>query len=163
MGDGVLAAVALPAVVFAPLLAEHLQAVLDARARECVRTVEGAGACRYLQRLAVPQACLVQAAAGSDHYGLRRSAEVGRQLLWDATDLLQQQDARSASCELIARERLMLRSPTRSPRSWARCRCCLWLCTGQGAADVHHFAEAVLRAAVFELSRAPAAPVAGAQ
>ncbi|MFE5191689.1 hypothetical protein [Streptomyces sp. NPDC056628] len=102
------AGVALPAMALAPLLAEHLPTTLDARAREHVRTVEGAGVCRYLQRLAALHTCLLQAAGGSDSYELRRSAEIGQQLLWDAADLLQRQDARSASCELIARERLML-------------------------------------------------------
>lgn len=100
--------VALPAMALAPLLAEHLPARWDARAREHVRTVEGAAACRYLQRLAAVHTCLVQAAAGSDRYELRRSAEIGRQLLWDAADVLHTRDAPWASCELIARERLML-------------------------------------------------------
>lgn len=61
-----------------PLLAEHLPDRLDARAREHVRSVGGDSACRYLQRLACLHACLVEAAAGSDRYELRRSAEVGR-------------------------------------------------------------------------------------
>lgn len=48
MADGIPADVALPAILLAPLLAEHLPATLDARAREHVRSVEGASACRYL-------------------------------------------------------------------------------------------------------------------
>ncbi|MGW0770748.1 hypothetical protein [Streptomyces sp. NPDC002676] len=100
--------VALPAMLLAPLLAEHLPDLLDARAREHVRMAEGDVACRYLQRLAVLQTFLVQAAAGSDRYELHRSAEVGQGLLWDAAGLLQTRDTRSASADLIARERLML-------------------------------------------------------
>nr|WP_237529002.1 hypothetical protein [Streptomyces sp. SID5469] len=108
MADGIPADVALPAIVLAPLLAEHLPTTLDARAREHVRSVEGASACCYLQRLAALHTYLVQAAAVSDRYELRRSAQISQHLLWDAADLLQTQDTRSASCELIARERLML-------------------------------------------------------
>ncbi|MGI5144197.1 hypothetical protein [Streptomyces sp. CA-106110] len=108
MADGIPADVALPAILLAPLLTEHLPATLDTRAREHVRSVEGASACRYLQRLAALHTCLVQAAVGSDRYELRRSAEIGQQLLWDATRLLQTHDTRSTSRELIARERLML-------------------------------------------------------
>ncbi|MFF5044762.1 hypothetical protein [Streptomyces nigra] len=92
MARGIGAWVALPAMTLAPLLAEHLPARWDARAREHVRTVEGAAACRQLQRLAAVHTCLVQAAAGSDRHELRRSAEIGRQLLWDAADLLHRQD-----------------------------------------------------------------------
>ncbi|GGJ56517.1 hypothetical protein [Streptomyces brasiliensis] len=105
---GVRVDVALPAMLLAPLLAEHLPDRLDARAREHVRIVEGDGACRYLQRLAALHTDLVQAAAVSDRYELRRSAEVGHNLLWDAADLLQTRDTRAASDGLITRERLML-------------------------------------------------------
>ncbi|MFD9283193.1 hypothetical protein ACFWD7_39095 [Streptomyces mirabilis] len=108
MTHGVPADMMLPASVLAPLLAEHLPGRLDARAREDVRSVEDHGACRYLQRLAVLCTYLVQAAAGSDRYELHRSAEIGRHTLWDAAGLLQTQDTRSASAELIARERLMV-------------------------------------------------------
>ncbi|MET7899057.1 hypothetical protein [Streptomyces mirabilis] len=108
IGRGVPVAVALPGMVLAPLLVEHLPGRLDARAREHVRSVEGDGACRYLQRLAALHTSLVQAAAGSDRYELHRSSEIGRHLLWDAAGLLQTQDTRSASADLIARERLML-------------------------------------------------------
>ncbi|MEU6323102.1 hypothetical protein [Streptomyces sp. NPDC047009] len=100
--------VVLPAILLAPLLAEHLPGRLDARAREHVRTVEGDGPCRYVQRLAALHTSLVQAAADSDRYELRRSAEVGQHLLWDAADLLQTQDTRAASAALIAREQLLL-------------------------------------------------------
>ncbi|WP_246886501.1 hypothetical protein [Streptomyces sp. GESEQ-4] len=108
MSHGVPADVALPAMLLAPLLAEHLPGRLDARARDHVRSVEDARACRYLQRLAVLHTYIVQAAAGSDRYDLRRSAEIGHNLLWDAADLLQNQDTRSASARLIDRERLMV-------------------------------------------------------
>ncbi|MFD5074527.1 hypothetical protein [Streptomyces sp. NPDC058371] len=108
MAHRVPADVALPAMLLAPLLAEYLPGCLDARAREHVRSVEGDGACRYLQRLAALHTSLVQAAAGSDRHELRRSAEIGQHLLWDAAGLLQTQNTRSASPDLIARERLML-------------------------------------------------------
>ncbi|MEU9547274.1 hypothetical protein AB0E09_54350, partial [Streptomyces mirabilis] len=100
--------VALPAMLLAPLLAEHLPDRLDTRAREHVYTVEGDDACRYLQRLAALHTSLVQAAAGSDRYELRRSAEIGHNLLWDAASLLQARDTLAVSDGLIARERLML-------------------------------------------------------
>ncbi|MFF3350537.1 hypothetical protein [Streptomyces sp. NPDC002779] len=100
--------VVLPAMLLAPLLAEHLPNRLDARAGEHVRRVEGVHACRYLQRLATLHTGLVQAAAGSDRYELRRSAEVGQGLLWDAAGLLQTHDARLACKDLITLERLML-------------------------------------------------------
>ncbi|MFE2487165.1 hypothetical protein ACFXGR_28415 [Streptomyces mirabilis] len=108
MAHGVPVDVALPGVVLAPLLTEHLPGRLDARAREHVRSVEGDGACRYLQRLASLHTSLVQAAAGSDRYELRRAAEIGQHTLWDAAGLLQTQDTRSAAADLIARERLMV-------------------------------------------------------
>ncbi|MEU0899809.1 hypothetical protein [Streptomyces massasporeus] len=108
MRHGVPIDVALPAMLLAPLLAEHLPGRLDARADEHVRKVEDVNACRYLQRLTTLHTSLVQAAAGSDRYELRRSAEVGHNLLWDAACLLQTQDTRSASEGLITRERLML-------------------------------------------------------
>ncbi|MGW1562780.1 hypothetical protein ACWCQ1_40715 [Streptomyces sp. NPDC002144] len=100
--------VALPAMLLAPLLAEHLPGRLDSRAREHVHTVEGADACRYLQHLASLHNSLVQAAAGSDRYELRRSAEIGHNLLWDAARLLQARDTRAVSDALVACERLML-------------------------------------------------------
>ncbi|MGX1266984.1 hypothetical protein [Streptomyces phaeoluteigriseus] len=100
--------VALPAMLLAPLLAEHLPNRLDIWAREHVHIVEGDDACRYLQRLAALHTSLVQAAAGSDRYELRRSAEIGHNLLWDAASLLQAQDTPAISDGLIARERLML-------------------------------------------------------
>ncbi|MGF0174502.1 hypothetical protein ACQF36_29575 [Streptomyces sp. Marseille-Q5077] len=94
----------------APLLTEHLPDRLDARAGEHVGTVEGNAACHYLQRLAALHTYLVEAAADSDRYELRRSAEVGHRLLWDAADLLQAhaQDTRRVSAQLIDRERLMV-------------------------------------------------------
>ncbi|MCX4429554.1 hypothetical protein [Streptomyces mirabilis] len=108
MSHGVPVGAALPGMVLAPILAEHLPGRLDARPREHVRSVEGDGACRYLQRLASLHTYLVQAAAGSDRYELRRSAEIGQHTLWDAAGLLQTRDTRSAAADLIARERLMV-------------------------------------------------------
>ncbi|WP_327187936.1 hypothetical protein [Streptomyces sp. NBC_01334] len=95
-------------MLLAPLLAEHLPDRLDIWAGEHVHIVEGDDACRYLQRLAALHTSLVQAAAGSDRYELRRSAELGHNLLWDAAGLLQAQDTRSAPDRRIAYERLML-------------------------------------------------------
>ncbi|MGW0632054.1 hypothetical protein [Streptomyces sp. NPDC002758] len=107
-GHGIPVGVVLPAILLVPLLAEYLPDRLDARAREHVRMVEGDGACRYLQRLAALHSYLVQAAVGNDRYELRRSAEVGHNLLWDAAGLLPTRDTRTFSDGLIARERLML-------------------------------------------------------
>uniref|UniRef100_A0AAU2AF39 Uncharacterized protein n=1 Tax=Streptomyces sp. NBC_00093 TaxID=2975649 RepID=A0AAU2AF39_9ACTN len=73
-----------------------------------MRIADGAPATGYLQRLAALHNFVLQAAAGSDRYELRRSAEVGHNLLWDAAGLLRTQDTRSVSGDLIARERLML-------------------------------------------------------
>ncbi|MFD4977778.1 hypothetical protein ACFWOI_49065, partial [Streptomyces sp. NPDC058424] len=107
-GYGIPVDVVLPAMLLALLLAEHLPGRLDARALEHVRTIEGDGPCRYLRRLAALHTSLVQAAAGSDRYELRRSAEIGQHLLWEVAGLLQTQDIRAASDELVAHERLML-------------------------------------------------------
>ncbi|MEN1889730.1 hypothetical protein [Streptomyces mirabilis] len=120
MGHGVPVDVSLPGMVLAPILAEHLPGQLDARAREHVRSVEGDGACRYLQRLAALHTSLVQAAAGSDRYELRRAAEIGQHTLWDAAGLLQTQDTRSASADLIARERLMVQLADQAAQSLKR-------------------------------------------
>ncbi|MET8411738.1 hypothetical protein ABZV34_27195 [Streptomyces sp. NPDC005195] len=108
MSYGVAWDVVLPAVLLAPSLAEHLPGQLDARARRHVRTVDGEAAVRYLQRLTTMQTDLDQATAASDRYEVRRSAEIGQQLLWDAAGLLQNQDTRAAFAGLIARERLMV-------------------------------------------------------
>jgi hypothetical protein len=105
---GVPFSIVLPAAALAPLLVEHLPDRLDARAGENARIVEAEAACRYLQRLAALHAGLVQAAAGSDRYEVRRAVEIGHHQLFDTADLLQHHDTRSASNELIARERLML-------------------------------------------------------
>ncbi|MCQ8833824.1 hypothetical protein [Streptomyces malaysiensis] len=102
------AGVVLPAMLLAPLLTEDLPDRLDGRARDYVRSVEGDEACQYLQRLAALHTYIVQTAAGSDCHELRSSAEIGQHLLWDAADLLQNQDTRSASPRLIDRERLMV-------------------------------------------------------
>ncbi|MFF7451636.1 MULTISPECIES: hypothetical protein [unclassified Streptomyces] len=95
------------AMLLAPLLVEHLPGRLDARARAHVHIVEGDRSCRYLQRLATLHTFLVQAAAGSDRYELRRSAEIGHQLLFDAAGLLHGEDTLAVSEYLVARERLM--------------------------------------------------------
>ncbi|MGW2492366.1 hypothetical protein ACWCV9_34880 [Streptomyces sp. NPDC001606] len=108
IAQGIPVDVVLPAMLLAPLLAEHLPGRLDARAREHVRSVEGDDAVRYLERFAALQTYLVQASAGSDRYELRRSAEIGHNLLWDAADLLQTRGTHSASAWLSGRERLML-------------------------------------------------------
>ncbi|MEW2573737.1 hypothetical protein [Streptomyces sp. NPDC047070] len=106
---GVPASVILPAMLLAPLLTEYLPGRLDARADEHVHRIEGEGACRYLQRLASLHTLLVDAAAGSDRYALRRSVEIGHHLLWDAAGLLHAPDTRSASAQLIDCERVMVR------------------------------------------------------
>ncbi|MGW2650893.1 hypothetical protein ACWC2T_39935 [Streptomyces sp. NPDC001393] len=105
---GVPADIVLPEMLLAPLLAEHLPDRIDERAGEHVRRVEDAAACQYLQRLAALHTYLVQAAADNDRYELRRSADVGQQLLWDAAGLIQGQDTRTVSAQLIDRERLMV-------------------------------------------------------
>ncbi|WP_234333604.1 hypothetical protein [Streptomyces viridochromogenes] len=108
LSHGIPTDLVLPALLLAPLLAECLPDRLDDRAREHVRSVEGDAACQYLQRLAALHTFVVQAAAGSDRHELRRAAEIGQNLLWDAADLLQNQDTRSSSTRLIDRERLMV-------------------------------------------------------
>ncbi|MDQ1051860.1 hypothetical protein [Streptomyces sp. V4I2] len=105
---GVPLSIVLPAAALAPLLVEHLPDRFDTRAGENARIVEDEAACRYLQRLAALQTGLVQAAVGSDRYEVRRAVEIGHHQLFDTADLLQRHDTRSASSELIARERLML-------------------------------------------------------
>jgi hypothetical protein len=105
---GVPFGIVVPAAALAPLLVEHLPDRLDARAGENARIVEDEAACRYLQRLTALHAGLVRAAVSSDRYEVRRAVEIGHHQLFDAADLLQRHDTRSASSELIARERLML-------------------------------------------------------
>ncbi|WP_405969056.1 hypothetical protein OG496_00580 [Streptomyces sp. NBC_00988] len=105
---GVPLGIAVALALLAPLLADHLPDRLDMCARRRVRVTQGAAATGYLQRLAAWHTGLLRAAAGSDRHEVRRSAEVGRQLLWDAAGLLQTQDTRAASADLIAREQLML-------------------------------------------------------
>ncbi|MDR6980091.1 hypothetical protein J2X68_006829 [Streptomyces sp. 3330] len=107
--NGVPLSIVLPAAALAPLLAEHLPDRLDARAGESARIVETEAACRYLQRLAALHTGVVQAAVSSDRHEVRRAVEIGHHQLFDTADLLQRHDTRSASSELIARERLMLR------------------------------------------------------
>ncbi|MDV9178145.1 hypothetical protein R6V09_49490 [Streptomyces sp. W16] len=105
---GIPLGIAVPAALLAPLLADHLPDRLDLRARQRVRVIQGAAATGYLQRLAASHTGLLRAAAGSDRHELCRAAEIGRHLLWDAAGLLQRQDTRQASSQLIAFERLML-------------------------------------------------------
>lgn len=113
-------------MLLAPLLTEHLPGRLDARARGHVRSVEEDAACQNLQRLAALHTSLVQAAADSDLDGLRRSAEIGHNLLWGAADLLQNQDAHTASTRLAegrrlgeGRHRSRAARPYREVRRWA--------------------------------------------
>ncbi|MBW8707387.1 hypothetical protein MBT84_47910 [Streptomyces sp. MBT84] len=106
--QGISVDVVLPTMLLAPLLTEDLPERLDARILEHVRIVEGDAPCRYLQRLAALHCDLVAAAVSSDRYELRRAAEIGQHLLWDAAGLLHTQDTLAASDALIARERLML-------------------------------------------------------
>nr|WP_252980779.1 hypothetical protein [Streptomyces chartreusis] len=108
LSQGIPVGLVLPAMLLAPLLTEHLPDWLDARAGEHVRSVEGDPACHYLQRLATLHTSLVDAAADSDRYELRRSAEIGHYLLWDAADLLKTEDTRLVSARLIDQERLMV-------------------------------------------------------
>lgn len=108
MSHGVPLDIVLPAMLLTPLLFEHLPDLLDARARQHIRSIEGEAACRYLQRLATLHTPLVHAATSSERYELHRSAEIGHTLLWDAAELLQIQDTRTASATLITYERLML-------------------------------------------------------
>lgn len=58
--------VTLPAVLLAPMLADHLPGDLDARARRHVRTIHGAPAVRYFQRLTAAQTFLIGAATRTD-------------------------------------------------------------------------------------------------
>ncbi|MFE9024369.1 hypothetical protein ACFYNL_38290 [Streptomyces sp. NPDC007808] len=111
--------VALPAMLLAPLLAEHLPVGWTARADEDqhVRKVEGVNACRYLQRLATLHTSLVQATEGSDRYDPRRSAEFGHNLLWDTAGLLQTHDTLSASEASSPANGSCSNSPTKSRRS----------------------------------------------
>jgi len=105
---GIPLGIAVPAALLAPLLADHLPDRLDRRARRRVRIAQGAAATGYLQRLAAWHTGLLRAAADSDRHAPRRAAEIGRHLLWDAAGLLQGQDTRQVSPQLIACERLML-------------------------------------------------------
>ncbi|WP_330327866.1 hypothetical protein [Streptomyces pseudovenezuelae] len=108
LSHGLPANVTVPAMLLAPLLAEHLPGRMDDWARAHVHIVEGDGPCRYLQRLAVLHTYILQATASSDRYEVRRSAQLGHHLLWDAAGLLQTQDTSSASSRLISYERLMV-------------------------------------------------------
>lgn len=105
---GLPTSIVLPAALLAPLLTEHLTGTLDSQAGDHLRSVEGDAACRYLQRLAALHTQLAESAASDERYEVRRAAEIGRHVLWDTACLLQTQDTRQASADLIARERLMV-------------------------------------------------------
>ncbi|WP_369386194.1 hypothetical protein AB5J72_00065 [Streptomyces sp. CG1] len=122
LNHGAPADIVLPTMLLAPLLTEHLPDRIDERAREHIRTVEDVAACQYLQRLAALHTYLVQAAADNDRYELRRSAEVGHHLLWDAAGLLQDQDTRAVSAQLIDHERLMVQLADQVTQTLARIR-----------------------------------------
>lgn len=107
LSRGIPADLVLPVMLLVPLLTEHLPDRLDDRAREHVRSVEEPAACQCLQRLVALHDYLVQAAASSDRFELRRSAELGHNLLWDAAGLLRTEDTSSASARLLDRERLL--------------------------------------------------------
>ncbi|MET7390512.1 hypothetical protein ACFYPT_38595 [Streptomyces sp. NPDC005529] len=92
MAHGVRWDVALPVMLLAPMLAEHLPGHLDASARQHVCTVEGDAAVRYLQRLSTMQTVLTGLQPGPTRHELRRPAEIGQHVLWDAAGLLQTQD-----------------------------------------------------------------------
>jgi hypothetical protein len=92
---GIPLSIVFPTAALAPLLAEHLPDVLDARAG-------------YLHRLAILHATLTDAAAHRDHYPVRRPLQIGHHQLFDTADLLQRHDTRSFSAQLITRERLMM-------------------------------------------------------
>ncbi|MFJ8158481.1 hypothetical protein [Streptomyces sp. NPDC094468] len=100
--------VALLPVLLAPLVTEHVPDQLDAWARMHVRIVENDSSIRLLQRLGALQTHLLQAAARSKRYEVRRSAEVGQHLLWEAAGLLQTRTTPTAAARLIAYERMML-------------------------------------------------------
>ncbi|MCX4919882.1 hypothetical protein [Streptomyces sp. NBC_00687] len=100
--------VTLPVMLLTPMLADRLPGYLDARARQHVRTVHGAAAVGYFQRLTTVQTVLTRSATRTSRYELCRPAEIGQHVLWDAAGLLQDQDTRTVSAGLIARERLMV-------------------------------------------------------
>ncbi|MFD6297605.1 hypothetical protein ACFWFU_22605 [Streptomyces sp. NPDC060235] len=106
---GVAVGVALPALALAPLLIERLEDALETTEAVHVRRIQGEAACRYARRLGALQDQLVLIDTHDHRYELRRAVEIGHGLLWDAAGLLQVQDTRTASTELIAREMLMLR------------------------------------------------------
>ncbi|MEU0788356.1 hypothetical protein ABZ341_43385 [Streptomyces sp. NPDC006173] len=66
------------------------------------------GAVRYFQRLTALQTVLTGAATRRDRHELRRSAEMGQHVLWDAAGLLHHQETLTASAGRIGRERLMV-------------------------------------------------------
>ncbi|MFE0420571.1 hypothetical protein [Streptomyces tendae] len=86
-----------PTAALAPLLAEHLPDVLDARAAENARIISAGPACQYLHRLAILHATLTDAATHRDHYLVRRALQIGHHQLFVTADLLQRDDTRSLS------------------------------------------------------------------
>ncbi|MFI0511169.1 hypothetical protein ACH3Y9_12490 [Streptomyces sp. WSLK1-5] len=140
LSRGVPLSVTVPAALLAPLLTQYLLDQFDARARAYVRIVEADAACRYLQRLAALHTCILQAAAGSDRYEVRRSAEVGHRLLWDAAGLLQDQDTRTAAPRLIDRERLMVQLADQVAQLLERTRTRAHSATGEAGQPRRSFA-----------------------
>ncbi|MEV6182291.1 hypothetical protein [Streptomyces sp. NPDC052015] len=113
---GIPFSIVVPAAALASLLVRHLPERLDTRVGENARIVEDEAACHYLQRLTALHTGLVQAAVSSNRYEVRRAVEIGHHQLFDTADLLQRHDTRSASSELIARERLMLQLAVQTRR-----------------------------------------------
>ncbi|MER5698860.1 hypothetical protein ACWDBO_45115 [Streptomyces mirabilis] len=108
VSQGIPAVFALPLAVLAPLLTDRLGHSLDVCAHRHVKIVEDESACRYLQRLAALHTHILEAAADSKTYELRRSAEIGHNQLWRAANLLARHSTQAVSDELIAREQLLL-------------------------------------------------------
>ncbi|MFC8349803.1 hypothetical protein [Streptomyces sp. NPDC057280] len=111
----------LPVVLLPPVLTERLADQLDDRVARHVRSADDAAACRCLQRLAALHTRVLQAAVASDAKRLRRSAETGHRLLWDAADLLQTADTTSALARLIG---TAADGPARRPSHPAPQPCC---------------------------------------
>ncbi|WP_280910194.1 hypothetical protein [Streptomyces sp. SAI-208] len=135
---GMPADLVLPAMLLAPLLTEHLPDRLDDRARAHVRSTEEDAACQYLHGLAALHTYIVEAANGSNVYELRRSAEISRNLLWGAADLLQHQDTCTATARLTDLGRLMdqlahqVAQTLERTRAEPACGYAEWRCGGDG-------------------------------
>ncbi|MGW1411293.1 hypothetical protein [Streptomyces sp. NPDC002403] len=108
--------IVLAAAASATMLVEHLPHLLDDRAGENIRIAENEAACGYLQRLSALHTGIVQAAANSSRYEIRRAAQIGHHQLFDTAALLRCHDTLSVSADLIARERLMLQLAVQTSR-----------------------------------------------